>query len=1237
MANRKRYARPQFRRARSLRDEDGSFGTPIAGFIAVLIFLLVLGLGSNFPRLVATQTALASLAEGAAKDAAIQGCLTTQDLQGVSGKISALGWDPSQVSMNTSFGTTATNYDTPMTVTMGYNLPMLVFGQKVTWTWHLAAQGGPVLSQFIQPATATSGSAGCTSSSYSGPTYGQGAMDIALANPPITSSTNGSTSGDGSTGPSSSGAASLTASASPASVAVDQAVTVSGTAEFGGSPQPGTEVTLTPSGGGASPVTAVTDASGDYQAILVFDQVGTWTIAASDGPASAQAQVTVVPSAPAAVTVTANSPVTDGSQEIVYAEVTDQNGNPVADGTQVQVASSDSADIPSQTLATTNGEVALSVTWTQVGTWGVTFSAGSVSGIGQVVVQAGQAAGITVAVSPNPATANPNPLMFTDGAPNMVADPTFGSGLSDAQGFWNPYCPGGSVTTGSDPSAPSGTAATVNAPCVGLWQHLNGLSTTGYYVLSAWMDIPTGKSVQMDLEWGSGHGSYDYSPSPTYNPSGSEISVNGTGSWTRYHMWFRYVSGGNANFHLYANSAFTFQIDDVQVVPAFVVSGTVTDAQGNPVAQGTAVTVSSSTDSADFPTRTVVTDSKGRFWTVGNFSVAGTQSVTAAVAGVSASASVAITPGPAAQFVGVSLAPNPVDSGSELAASGTLEDAYGNPVANATVTMSGAGAADGTATTSSNGTFAVNITPKTTGSQTITLASGGATWSGTVTVQAASGDSVAAWVGSPGTTQATVTAGNSLVIGATVTSGGVAVSGATVTFTQPFDSGTASQTCSTGSTGECSVSITFTQAGTDVVQAAAGDGDGLVQITVDAGAPYAIDAYSVSPSSLTAGQSITASGTVVDKYGNPVGNSTVTLTTGSVQTTARTGSNGGFSGDQTLTKAGSFSVDASDGSAAASAPVTVSPGSASGLTVSANPSSGAPTPSWTTTVSGTVTDSYGNPVASGSVGITDGCGTSASASVSGTGTYSASLVINCLGSVTVQASDGNASGSTVVTSAYEPTMITLSGSPTGSSGAPIVAGTNVGFTACVYDNSTAYPVSGTNVTIGGSGVSMSGSTSSNGCYGNTATVTTAGMPTPVIADATQGTPEPSATLDLWVKAGAPYSISQTTYWTYSNSWYYPVTSGYVYDQYGNPVAAWTEVQVVGSNSTGGVDSEDLSTGTTSGYPSNYFSAESFYQNEYPPSGTFTFSANWMSGGTNGYEASCSETGYSTCSASSSGP
>jgi len=908
--------------------------TVFVGTFITVFLLFTASAAANIVRVVGAQQQLTAVANGVAKDVAQQGCLSSADLTSIDTTATTFGWTPSKVTLSVSQGTASSSgtgvggYGQPVVATMTTAEPMNILGESTSWSWPITGVSAPQPSQYVEPMGEQS-SLACTADSGMQATlgtpnayvYGQNAFSGQSQGTYQTTSTP------------SGGTPTLTASVSTSTPTVGEAVTVTGTAADSGVAIGGTTVDVTPSGGGASSTQAVTGSDGAYSASVTFTSPGTYAIAVTDGSASASTSVTVSADSVSSIVVSTTSPVSDGATEIVYATVTDAMGNPVANGTTLKVSSTDSTDIPSQTVTTTGGEVALGVVWTQVGTWSVTFTSGSVSGSASVTVDVGQAANITLTASANPVQADPNPLTFVDGSPNMVQNPEFANGLSD----WNQCCAGsGGVTVASDPSAPSGIAAYVTAPMNGVWHSLSGLVPGETYVLSAWLDAPAGMSINMELEWGGGNGAYNYNPSPGYTPSGTGGNVTGTGTWTQYDIWFTYVAGGDANFHIGAwfyTPSQNFEIADVQVVPALLVSGTVTDAEGNAVASGTSVTLTSPTDPGDFPAQTVVTDSSGEFWAVGNFTQAGTQTIEAAAGSATQSMSVAVDAAGSAQFAGVVVAPSPATAGSQMAVNGTLEDSDGNPVSGAAVTLSGGGATSQTATTAANGTFTAIVTPQTVGTDAFTLTSGSATWTGTDVVDAPSGtnDKVTGWVTSPGSMSGTTTAGTPVTVGATVdTSSGVAVTGATVNFTEPF-SGVSDGSCTTTASGQCSISVTFTQAGSDYVSIGSGGGSGAVDITVDA-APAATMTLTSPQSggSYSAGSAGSFTGYVYDAYGNPVGGSTVTLSGfASSATTTTTASDGSFAFAVTVTKAGSpDGVTASDGSASAQVSVTVTAGAA---------------------------------------------------------------------------------------------------------------------------------------------------------------------------------------------------------------------------------------------------------------------------------------------------------------------
>jgi parallel beta-helix repeat protein len=178
---------------------------------------------------------------------------------------------------------------------------------------------------------------------------------------------------------------SLTLSAVPDTVSVGNTSTLTATAtdQYGNAVADGTTISFTTSLGTLSSSTATTN-GGDAVVTLTSMTPGVATVTATVGSLSATALVTFTPGAPFTLTLTAvPSTVLVGGTSALTATVTDQYGNPVADGATVSFTASLGNLVP--VTATTVGGVAtamLSSTVSGVAT--VTATIGSLSATTQI-------------------------------------------------------------------------------------------------------------------------------------------------------------------------------------------------------------------------------------------------------------------------------------------------------------------------------------------------------------------------------------------------------------------------------------------------------------------------------------------------------------------------------------------------------------------------------------------------------------------------------------------------------------------------------------------------------------------------------------------------------------------------------------------------------------------------------------------------------------------------------------
>lgn len=548
--------------------------------------------------------------------------------------------------------------------------------------------------------------------------------------------------------------------------------------------------------------------------------------------------------------------------------------------------------------------------------------------------------------------------------------------------------------------------------------------------------------------------------------------------------------------------------------------------------------------------------------------------------------------GAAVTSLTLSAAPNPVATGSAVTLSGVADVGTNPAPAGTPVTVTLPNQTLTATVSGSRGAWRTLWTASGPGTYTISASSGLASTTTSLTIQAATAQTIT-WqvpgsvqVGQTFSIQATVTDAN----GNPVANGtAVAVSSSDATDIPPTtlntSSGVVSDTIGSGITQNVS-QVTVTATVGHVSQSAT--------IAVTPGPPESLS-LSASPTTLTAGQSVTFSGQVDGPDGTPPASGTpVTLQseTDSVDgfPTASTTSTGAYSASAAFTQAGSQQVTAqvdSNGSTITSAPVTltVAPAAAADLTqgaVAPNPvEQGA-----VATISGIVTDQYGNPVAGG-VPITvtgHGLAHSLSATTNSHGAFSAQGAFTLAGQqrVTVNANSTPLNGGVLSVDVLTTGADTLTASPAAPS---LVAGGSTTITWTLTD-SQGNPVSGALI-------NFSLSPSVNGALTPTSAPTnTNGQVTVTVGPLTQtqrytleaaaanmvnvtGTDAITVTPDLSHLAVLSPQITPTAIQSARDGGTQDATlTGTVEDQYGNLVPG------VSVSATGGWDTAQTATGTT---------------------------------------------------------
>jgi adhesin/invasin len=172
----------------------------------------------------------------------------------------------------------------------------------------------------------------------------------------------------------------LTLTAVPDTLSVDASSTLTATAtdQYGNAVADGTTISFTTSLGALSSGTANTS-GGDAVVTLPSMTPGVATVTATAGSLSATALVTFTPGAPFTVTLVAvPDTVLVGNASALTATVTDQYGNPVADGATVSFMAS-LGDVEPATATTAGGVATATLSSTVSGVAMVTATVGSLS------------------------------------------------------------------------------------------------------------------------------------------------------------------------------------------------------------------------------------------------------------------------------------------------------------------------------------------------------------------------------------------------------------------------------------------------------------------------------------------------------------------------------------------------------------------------------------------------------------------------------------------------------------------------------------------------------------------------------------------------------------------------------------------------------------------------------------------------------------------------------------------
>ena len=976
--------------------------------------------------------------------------------------------------------------------------------------------------------------------------------------------------------------------------------------QFGNSVLDGTVVTFTSSLGNlGSDTVAKTTTSGVATAVLTSSNAtGTAFITATAGIAVDAVTVTFEPGPPYTVTLEAYPMViTVGNTSALTVTVTDQYGNPVADGTEV-IFATDLGDVGSQlALKHTTGGVATAQLTSEVdGTATVTATADSKYDTVPVTFLPDLPDTLTLAADPTTLTVGASSTLtatVTDQYDNDVADGTMvhfetnlgslGSTAIDkptangiATATLTSLLPGtAAITATADPASDTAgvtfeagppytvtlEAYPISIPVAGATSALTATVVDLYN-----NPVADGTPVTFTTSLGS---------------VGSAEVVKTTSGGIALATLTSETTVGTAFITATADSRFdTATVEFTPLLPYTVtlaaypldltvgetsaLTATVVDQYANNVADGTSVLFETNLGSLGSLSVTKTTTDGIALATLTS-QVPGTATVAATADSVSDTEDVTFEPGPPYT---VTLEANPASilvGGFTSALTVTVVDQFGNNVADET----------GVHFEASLGSLGGNGTvDKATlsGVATATLTSGDVT--GVAMITATAGSEVA-------TTVVTLTPDipdvitliadpTSLTVGET--------SALTSTVKDQYDNNVADGTIVTFTTnlgdvgsqlvlkpttsGVATAELTSQLPGVATVNAMADSKVATTTVEFQPGPPYTVTLVAL-PTSLPVGETSSLTATVKDQYNNDVADGTVVsfeTDLGSVGSTTidKTTVNGVVTATLTSQVSGIAVVTATSGSEYDTANVTFNPGPPDTMTVEADPTS-IPIGGFTSDVTATVRDQYSNLVADGTevTFATDlgSIGSSSTVTTTVNGVANATLTSELvIGTADITVTSGSAEGQTQVifTVGAPQTVVVESWPPTIE-----VGGNTATITATVRDIG-GYPVAdGTPVVFTTDFASLGSSTVTKYTTDGVAVATLTSGTTPGVAHITAESNSKSGTAIVKVAAGPPFDIQVT-----ADPAYIPIgetTSrimATVKDRYGNNVINGTTVDFI---------------------------------------------------------------------------
>lgn len=723
----------------SLKRDDG-FSGYIEFLFAMVLSLMVL-IGCTYGLLSIRMSTTLTQAGGIVNRSLVaNGGLTTNAQNQLNSFLKKNYLDPSKIYLNTTTSRQSMG-STGLSLTIGYDFDLYAPSTKtVLWHKYYEVSVPSEQSQYIPGATGdNSGIVASVSSDFGG----------------IQGGTSSGGSGSGSNP--SDIATSMTIQVNKSTVMVNDPVGVSGTVAFGSNPAPsGTQVSIS---GGGIVQNVTTGANGQFSTSVAFTQPGTITVGGTCGIAVANATITVEPNAPSTITLQVPNTIQVGQSLQISGAVLDQFGNPVSDGTQVQISSSDSTDIPSTIVTTIGGnfywQVPNGVTSLLGGSFTITASSGSATNTQTLSVIPGNLKAISFQISKSTVTAG-GTVTFSGkvtgpyGSPAATTNVTILSGTDVTDSL-------PTVTTDANGNFSATATITVagnqefyaqaSGPVTSLPSNLTVLPGVPYKVTSlngAPSPVNQGSNMALSGIVLDNFGNL-VSAGTTVKVTSASLSspaIVSTASAGNFQAELTFQSpgiqtltitdgsgnplvGGSFGVQVLGTAAYSLTpSQNLYSISAGQAVGNVTftlkDSNGQPV-QGKTIQFAETPQGNSVLTPTsAVTDSQGHVVVgVSTLTTAGLQTLTATLSGYSdvvGSVGISVTPGAPAQVIAtvspsttqVWMVTNPVPL---PVISGAITDSYANPINGATVVISGGYGSSISGTTNANGYFSISIVP----------------------------------------------------------------------------------------------------------------------------------------------------------------------------------------------------------------------------------------------------------------------------------------------------------------------------------------------------------------------------------------------------------------------------------------------------------------------------------------------------------------------------------------------